>query len=120
MRRLKKDTLEWRLMQRYAALKGRRGSGKSIIATARKVAVIIWHMLSEDKEFNPALMVDRKLGQTAAGMSRAALCAEQAGEEEAASGEAAQQAQRVAGPQKKDKRAKKTGVTGEEKRKKAG
>jgi hypothetical protein len=53
-------------------------------------------------------------------MSRSALYAGQPGEEEAGSGEGAQQAQRVAALQKKDKRAKKTGVTGEKKRKKAG
>jgi hypothetical protein len=58
-------------------------------------------------------MTDRKLAQTAGGMSRAALYAEQAGAEEAGSGEALPPAQRVAVPQKKDKRAKKAGVTGE-------
>jgi hypothetical protein len=88
--------LEWRLMQRYEALKRRKGSGKSIGAAARKVAVIIWHMLSEDEGFNVALMADGKPARKAEGMSRAALCAEQPGAEEAGSGEALPQAQRAA------------------------
>jgi transposase len=119
MRRLKADTLDWRLMRQYEALKRRRGSGKSIIATARKLAIIIWHMLSKNEEFSLALMVDRKLGRKAETMSQIALSAGQATTKPAASSETAPQAQRAAAPQKKDKRAKKAGVTGQ-KRKKAG
>jgi transposase len=52
LRRMKAKTLTWRLMQLYEALKKSKGSGKSIIATARKVATIIWHMLSEDTDFD--------------------------------------------------------------------
>jgi hypothetical protein len=118
MRRLKADTLEWRLMQRYEALKRRKGSGKTIIATARKLAVIIWHMLSKDAEFNLTLMADRKLVQTAEGMSKTALLAGQAIGEPTEGGEVSPLVPRGA-PQKKDKRAKKAGVTGK-KRKKAG
>jgi hypothetical protein len=62
-----------RLMQRYEALKRHRGSGKSIIATARKLAIIIRHMLSKNEAFNLALMVDRKLGRKAETMSETAL-----------------------------------------------
>jgi transposase len=119
MRRLKADTLDWRLMQRYEALKRRRGSGKSIIATARKLAVIIWHMLSKDEAFNLALMVDRKVGRKAETMSQIALSAGQATTKPTATSETAPQAQRTAAPQKKNQRAQKTGVTGQ-KRKKAG
>jgi transposase len=78
MRRLKAETLEWRLMRRHEALKRRAGSGKSIIATARKVAVIIWHMLSRNEEFNAALMIDGKLKEKAEAMGKTALSAGQA------------------------------------------
>jgi transposase len=60
IRRSKKKTMGWRLMERYEAMKKSKGSGKSITATARKVAVIIWHMLSEDREFDASLMAGRK------------------------------------------------------------
>jgi transposase len=119
MRRLKADTLDWRLMRQYEALKRRRGSGKSIIATARKLAIIIWHMLSKDEEFSLALMVDRKLARKAEGMSKTALLAGQATTEPAEGNEAAPAAQRTVAPQKKNQKAKKAGVTGQ-KRKKAG
>ena len=58
--RLKKRTMTWRLMENYAAMKKGKGSGKSIIAAARKVSVIVWHMLSGRKEFDAALMVGNK------------------------------------------------------------
>jgi transposase len=119
MRRLKTETLEWRLMRRHEELKRRAGSGKSIVATARKVAVIIWHMLKADEEFNAAFMVDRKLNDKAEEMSRNALSGGQATAEPVARNEAAPQAQRAAAPQNKNKKAKKAGVTGK-KRKKAG
>lgn len=47
-----KDTSEWRLMQRYEYMKKNKGSGKSIIATARKMAEIVWAMLSDKQDFN--------------------------------------------------------------------
>jgi hypothetical protein len=143
MRRLKEETLEWRLMERHEELKRRAGSGKSIIATARKVAVIIWHMLKADEEFNLAFMVDRKLAEKAAKMSEKTLSGEQAAAsdnsgpavmsqsalsagqtettkaEAAAKNEAMPQAQRAALPQNKSRKVKETGVTGK-KRKKAG
>jgi transposase len=72
MRRLKKTTLKWRLMMRYEYMKKNKGSGKSIIATARKVAEIVWNMLTKDQEFDCALMTDRKLIGTANSM-RAAM-----------------------------------------------
>jgi transposase len=68
MRRMKKRTLGWRLMERYEAMKKSKGSGKSITAAARKVAVIIWHMLSEGKEFEVSLMADGKLKKRAESM----------------------------------------------------
>ena len=78
MRRLKKRTVSWRLMQRYEGMKKSKGSGKSITATARKVAVIIWHMLREGKEFDVSLMVDRKLRKKAESMSVAERLATEA------------------------------------------
>ena len=68
LRRMKAKTCTWRLMQRYEAMKRSKGSGKSITATARKVAVIIWHMLSEEEEFDIRKMVDRKLGKKSEAM----------------------------------------------------
>ena len=52
------------------------GSGKSIIATARKIAVIIWQMLSEDVAFNLEKMVDRKLAEKSESMSKQARAEE--------------------------------------------
>jgi len=61
LRRMKAKTLTWRLMQRYEAMKKSKGSGRSIIATARKISTIIWNMLTNDVEFDIGLMVDLKL-----------------------------------------------------------
>ena len=61
IRRLKVKTLDWRLMERYELLKKNKGSGRAIIATARKLATIIWHMLTKEVEFDMGLMVNRKL-----------------------------------------------------------
>ena len=52
-----KDTSEWRMMQRYEYMKKNKGSGKSIVATARKMAEIVWTMLSEKKDFDGKKMV---------------------------------------------------------------
>jgi transposase len=60
LRRMKKKTASWRLMQRYEAMKKNKGSGRTIIATARKIATIIWNMLTKDVEFDIGLMVDRE------------------------------------------------------------
>ena len=63
IRRMKVKTQNWRIMQRYEAMKKSKGSGRAIIATARKIAVIIWHMLTEDVEFDKGMMVDEKLAR---------------------------------------------------------
>jgi transposase len=68
MRRCKKTTLAWRLMTRYEMMKKSKGSGKSIIATARKVSCIIWTMLTNEKEFDCSLMLDKKISKTADSM----------------------------------------------------
>jgi transposase len=68
MLRQKELTVTWRIMERYRFLKTQKGSGKSIIATARKLTVIIWHMLTNDEEFNTAYMIDEKLAKKAVAM----------------------------------------------------
>jgi transposase len=70
MRRCR-STVSWRLMERYSEMKKIKGSGRSIIATARKMSKIIWCMLSSDEEFNPALMIDRNLVKKANSMRTA-------------------------------------------------
>jgi transposase len=117
MRRLKEQTLGWRLMRRHEALKRSKGSGKSIIATARKVAVIIWNMLTAEEGFNEALMVDRNLARTAGAMSRTAAFSGQAVSEAAESAEVSPPARRAAAPHKKDTKTKKAGVTGKQRKK---
>ena len=79
MLRLKKTTVGWRLIKRYEEMKRNKGSGKSITASARKVAVMIWHMLSEDKEFEEGLMSDEKtMKQVEPKKSTASILAEKA------------------------------------------
>ena len=70
MRRMTTKTASLRLMERYEMMKKNKGSGKTIIATARKLAVIIWHMLTEDVGFDLGKMVDRKLAKKSEAMSR--------------------------------------------------
>jgi transposase len=65
MVRMKKTTVSYRLMIRYAALKRQKGSGKSIIATARKLSKVIWFMLMTGKEFDPGLMIDKQIEKKA-------------------------------------------------------
>ena len=60
VRRMKEKTLSWRIMQRYEAMKKNKCSGVAIIATARKIATVIWNMLTEDEEFDVGLMLSRK------------------------------------------------------------
>jgi transposase len=78
MRRMKAKTFGWRLMQRYEAMKKSKGSGRAIIATARKLATIIWHMLSEKVEFDLGMMIDRKLAKKSETMSKTARLVEDA------------------------------------------
>ena len=51
-----KDTTSWRMMQRYEYMKKTKGSGKSIVAAARKMAEIVWAMLSDGQDFDVAKM----------------------------------------------------------------
>jgi transposase len=70
MRRSKAKTLSWRLMQRYEQMQASKGSGKSIIATARKLATIIWHMLSKEAEFDESKMVDHQAAEQSGAKSK--------------------------------------------------
>jgi hypothetical protein len=78
LRRMKKKTLCWRLMQRYEAMKKGKGSGRAIIATARKIAVIVWNMLAGDDEFDQAKMADARLAKKSESMSKSAGMAKEA------------------------------------------
>jgi hypothetical protein len=48
-------------MERYEAMKTVKGSGKSIIATARKLSKIVWFMLTREEAFNVGYMTDDSL-----------------------------------------------------------
>jgi len=62
-----------RLMVRYRQIKQRRGSGKAIIATARKLATIVWTLLTDDTEYDPAVMNNPVLLRLAQAMTEEAL-----------------------------------------------
>jgi hypothetical protein len=120
MVRCKKKTVTWRLMQRYEAMKKSKGSGKSIISAARKVAGIIWHMLTQDIPFDPALMVDKRLLRKAESMRGKSI---DKGDEKTLGGKPAECLSKAKSKKEASERLanlalKKTGVAG--KRKKAG
>lgn len=56
MRRIK-QVQDYRLMKRYKALQSTKGSGKAIIATARKLTHIVWHMLTYNEPFDASLQM---------------------------------------------------------------
>jgi transposase len=68
MVRAKKQTLSYRIMKRYEQLKKEKGSGKSIIATSRKLSSVIWHMLTNREPFDPVRMLDKGLARKSAMM----------------------------------------------------
>jgi transposase len=78
LRRMQEKTCAWHLMQRYEMMKKNKSSGKAIIATARKIATIIWHMLNENVEFDIDKMVDVKLAKKSEFMSKATKLANDA------------------------------------------
>lgn len=49
------------LMNRYEVLKVKKGSGKSIVATARKLTKIIWTLLKNDTPYDPLRMQGTEL-----------------------------------------------------------
>lgn len=70
---MKKKTIGYRIMRRYDHLKQVKGSGKSIIATARKLSEIIWHMLQKMESFDSTRMQDPKLFKKSMEMQAAAF-----------------------------------------------
>ena len=46
-------------MQRLDYMKKNKGSGKSIVATARKMAEIVWALLTEKQDFDSTKMMGR-------------------------------------------------------------
>ena len=54
-----KDTSEWRIMQRMDYMKKNKGSGKSIVAAARKMAEIVWALLTDKKDFDSKKMIGK-------------------------------------------------------------
>lgn len=73
MVRNKKRTVGYRIMERYVAMKRVKGSGKTIVATARKLAKVIFYMLKRNEPFDPVRMADPALKAAAYEMSLAAL-----------------------------------------------
>jgi len=110
LRRMKKKTMSWRYMERYEMMKKSKGSGKAIIATARKIAVVIWNMLSRDEEFDIGEMGGKKEGKKREVVKGVEGLAKEAVKEEEGTAVKNEEVKRVV---------KKTGVA-REKRKKVG
>jgi len=73
MVRSKRRTGSYRIMERYDRLKRVKGSGRSIIATARTLSEIIWHMLDRDEPFDETQMKDPEIRKKAREMQAAAF-----------------------------------------------
>jgi transposase len=73
MVRVKRRTGAYRIMERYMRMKGVKGSGRSIIATARALSEVIWHMLSKNEPFDEARMKSPEIRRKAMEMQAAAL-----------------------------------------------
>lgn len=71
--RNKRRTGTYRIMERYDRLKRVKGSGRSIIATARCLSEIIWHMLTNGESFDEARMMNPEIRRKAMEMQAAAL-----------------------------------------------
>ena len=66
MIRLTNVSSEWRIIKEYQRRKGDKGSGRAIIALARKITRIVFVMLSKREGFNPTLMhYEQEIQQTA-------------------------------------------------------
>ena len=69
MIRLTNVSSEWRIIKDYQRRKGDKGSGRAIIALARKITRIVFVMLSKREGFKPELMrCEQEIQQTAQGM----------------------------------------------------
>jgi len=75
MVRAKKRTQGYRILYRYERMKKEKGSGKSIIASARLLTEVIWYMLTKQEPFSPLRMKDPKLFQKSMEMHAAAFSA---------------------------------------------
>ena len=73
MVRTKRRTGGYRIMERYDRLKRAKGSGRSIIATARTLSEIIWHMLDGNEPFDEARMKNPEIRRKAMEMQAAAF-----------------------------------------------
>ena len=60
MVRSSKQTKSYRIMSKYRVMKKAKGSGQSIIATARKLSTIVYMILKTRKPFDPLRMVPDK------------------------------------------------------------
>ena len=60
MIRYSKQTSNYRIIVRYQNMKKQKGSGKSIIATARKLTTIVYAMLKSKEPFSPKKMLTMK------------------------------------------------------------
>lgn len=61
MVRNSKITSSYRIMTQYRSMKKNKGSGNSIIATARKLSTIVYRMLTDREPFDPTKMTwDKK------------------------------------------------------------
>lgn len=60
MVRNKKVTEKYRIMTKYRTMKQNKGSGASIIATARKMSTIVYRILKTREPFDPSKMVSMK------------------------------------------------------------
>jgi len=74
MVRNQRQTGSYRLMLGYQAMKPHKGTGKTIIATARKLSKIVWYMLRNDEPFDSTRMTDPEIRRVAFEM-RAAVSA---------------------------------------------
>ena len=54
-----KDTSEWRITQRLNYMKKNKGSGKSIVVAARRMAEIVWVLLTEKQNFDSGKMMGK-------------------------------------------------------------
>ena len=57
MLRLQDKTSEYRLMYQYRTMKKNKGTGKSIIATARKMSAMVYAILKQRRPFDPLRML---------------------------------------------------------------
>ena len=73
MVRNRRRTDTYRIMERYSRMKQRKGSRRTIIATARKLSEIIWHMLHENQPFDEKRMRNPEIRRKATEMQAAAL-----------------------------------------------